>query len=136
MRKHKISIEKVQKAFNDAIKRHDKRCMVKDYEPCCGQLECSHFFTVGSSPSLRFFPPNAYTQCQKHHWKHHNDREFQKVDYYGLFMEYNHGEDLDFMERARHKYIKYDDELKAEIIRLCNEDKLEELKKLIEEKLS
>ena len=70
--KNKISLPKVQEAFNSAIKRRDRRCMVRDYEPCCGQLECSHFFSVGSSPALRFYPPNAYTQCQKHHWKHHN----------------------------------------------------------------
>ena len=39
------------------------------------------------------------------------------------------------MEVLRHRYIKYDDDLKAEIIRLCNADKLDELQKLIEEKL-
>jgi hypothetical protein len=39
------------------------------------------------------------------------------------------------MNTLRHKYIKYTDELKAEIIRLCNADKLDELQKLIEEKL-
>ena len=27
------------KMTGDAIKRQDKRCMVKDYEPCGGQLE-------------------------------------------------------------------------------------------------
>lgn len=39
------------------------------------------------------------------------------------------------MENIRHKYIKYTDDLKAEIIRLCNADKLDELKELIEENL-
>ena len=71
MRKNKISLDKVQEAFNSAIKRRDMRCMIRDFEPCCGQLECSHYYTVGSSPSLRFYPPNAYAQCQKHHLKHH-----------------------------------------------------------------
>jgi len=49
MRKNKIPIDKVQEAFNSAIKRRDMRCMIRDYEPCCGQLECIHFFTVGSA---------------------------------------------------------------------------------------
>ena len=88
MRKHKISLDKVQKAFNDAIKRRDCRCMIKDYEPCYGQLECSHFYTVGANPSLRFYPPNAYAQCQKHHWNHHNKKESAEV--YEQWMHENH----------------------------------------------
>ena len=39
------------------------------------------------------------------------------------------------MNILRFKFIKYTDDLKAEIIRLCNEDKLDELQTLIEEKL-
>jgi hypothetical protein len=39
------------------------------------------------------------------------------------------------MQTARNKFIKYDDELKAEIIRLCNADKLNELTELIKERL-
>lgn len=133
MRKNKIPLSKVQEAFNAAIKRRDGRCMVRDYEPCCGELECSHFFTVGSSPSLRFYPPNAYAQCQKHHWKHHNDRKW--MYYYENWMKEWHLEDYCKMVVYKHKYIKYDDNLKAEIIRLCNEDRLEELKTLIEGEL-
>ena len=132
MRKHKIPIEKVQEAFNAAIKRRDCRCMVKDYEPCSGQLECSHFYTVGSSPSLRFYPLNAYTQCQKHHWNHHNKEEPFYMNWIAEF----HKMDFFWMLTAKNRYIKYTDELKAEIIRLCNEDKLEELKELIEQRLS
>lgn len=30
MRKNKISIDKVQEAFNAAIKRRDGRCMIRD----------------------------------------------------------------------------------------------------------
>lgn len=127
MRKHKIPLDKVQKAFNDAIKRRDCRCMVRDYEPCGGALEASHFFNVGSNPALRFFPPNCYTQCSKHHWKHHNVTERTYVEY----MECEHQEDLTFMQYARCRYIHYTDELKSEIIKLCNEDKLEELTELI-----
>ena len=135
MRKHKISLDKVQKAFNDAIKRRDNRCMVKDVEPCFGQLECSHYFTVGGSPSLRFYPPNAYTQCQKHHWNHHNKREAFFVNVYYHWMIDYHREDMAKMNILRFKFIKYTDGLKAEIIRLCNEDRLDELTELIEQEL-
>ena len=133
MRKRKIPIEKVQKAFNDAIKRRDGKCMINDFDSCCGQLECSHYLTVGSSPSLRFYPLNAYAQCQKHHWKHHNVTD--GFIPYDKFLELEHRADIGKLYDLKNRYIKYDDELKAEIIRLCNEDKLEELKKLIEENL-
>lgn len=131
MRRHKISIDKVQEAFNSAIKRRDMRCMVRDYETCCGELECSHFFSVGSSPSLRFYPMNAWTQCQKHHFNHHNKKE----EFYAYWLSENHESELLHLAQLRTKYIKYTDELKAEIIRLCNADKLDELKELIEGEL-
>lgn len=131
MRKNKISLDKVQEAFNSAIKRRDMRCMIRDYEPCCGHLEASHFFTVGSSPALRFYPPNCYAQCQKHHFNHHN----KEVPFYLNWISQNHFMEWQLMESLRHRYIKYTDELKAEIIRLCNADKLDELKELIEENL-
>lgn len=133
MRRHKISLDKVQEAFNSAIKRRDLRCMIKDYEPCFGQLECSHFFTTGANPSLRFYPPNAYAQCQKHHWKHHNDKKCSC--WYENWMKQEHLADYDKMVFLRHRFIKYDDELKSEIIRLCNEDKLDELTELLEKEL-
>ena len=131
MRRKNIFISKVQQAFNSAIKRRDRRCMIQDYEPCCGGLECSHFFTVGSSPSLRFYPLNAWAQCQKHHFNHHNKKE----DFYGCWLSENHESELLHLTQLKNKYIKYTDELKAEIIRLCNADKLNELKTLIEENL-
>lgn len=135
MRKHKISLSKVQEAFNAAIKRRDKKCMIRDYEPCCGQLECSHFYTVGSSPSLRFYPPNAYAQCQKHHWKHHNVWTCDDPYSYDSFLLCNHEQEVNQMGSMAYRYIKYTDDLKAEIIRLCNADKLDELKELIEENI-
>ncbi len=133
MRKHKISLEKVQKAFNDAIKRRDCKCVIKDFEPCYGGLEASHFFTVGGNPSLRFYPPNAYAQCSRHHWNHHNKKESANV--YKNWLLENHFEEADFMARNRNNFIKYTDELKAKIIELCNADKLDELKELIEGEL-
>ena len=138
MRKSKISLNKVQEAFNAAIKRRDGRCMIRDHEPCSGQLECSHFYTVGSSPSLRFYPLNAYAQCQKHHWKHHNAKDWSDENYNRYFdwLNENHREELEIMSALRGRYIKYTDELKAEIIRLCNENKLDNLKRLIETELT
>ena len=133
MRRHKISLDKVQSAFNDAVKRRDCRCMIRDYEPCYGQLECSHFFTVGGNQTLRFYPPNAYTQCSKHHWKHHNDKKCSCL--YENWMKENHLEDYNTMILMRHKIIKYDDDLKSHIIKLCNENRLDELTELIEKEL-
>lgn len=135
MRKHKIPLDKVQKAFNDAIKRRDARCMIKDCEACYGQLECSHYHTVGSHPSLRFYPPNAYAQCQKHHWNHHNRKEPALVNTYYHWIIGYHYNDVQKMEELKNRYIKYTDELKAEIISLCNADKLDELTELIEKEL-
>ena len=133
MRKNKIPMKKVQVAFANAIKRRDCRCMIKDYDPCCGQLECSHFFTQGSTPSLMFYPLNAYAQCSKHHQKHHNDKEWKGA--YEEWLSYNHNADLEKMQRMKNKVIKYDDDLKATIIRLCDYNKLAELTELIEEEL-
>lgn len=135
MRKHKIPIQKVQEAFNSAIKRRDCRCMIKDYEPCYGQLECSHYYTVGSSPSLRFHPLNAYAQCQKHHWKHHNVWNKNDEWSYDSFMWKKNSTVARDLEQKKFFFIKYTDELKAEIIRLCNADRLDELKELIEREI-
>lgn len=131
MRKHKIPLSKVQDAFNAAIKRRDRRCMVRDNEPCCGELECSHFFTVGANQSIRFYPYNAYAQCQRHHFNHHN----KQYGFYGEWMKENHNAEYEYMLQARHRFIKYTDALKSEIIRLCNEDRLGELRALIEGEL-
>lgn len=131
MRKGKISLDKVQDAFNAAIRRRDSACMVRDYEPCSGPLECSHFHTVGGNPALRFYPPNAYAQCQRHHWNHHN----RKGSFYAEWLDARHPADSRYMLDKRHAHIKYTDELKSEIIRLCDADRLDELKGLIESQL-
>lgn len=54
---------------------------------------------------------------------------------YDNWISENHFEKAVYIIEHRNRYIKYTDELKAEIIRLCNADKLDELKELIEEKL-
>lgn len=131
MRKNNIPLRRVQKAFADAIKRRDKTCVVYDYEPCFGGLECSHLFTQGGNPSLMFYPPNAYTQCHRHHCNHHS----KKNPFYLEWISVTHMEDYSEMQHLRGCYIKYTDSLKAEIIKLCNEDKLGELKELIKKEL-
>lgn len=134
MRRKNIPMKKVQVAFSNAIKRRDCRCMIKDYEPCSGSLECSHYFTQGANPSLMFYPPNAYAQCASHHWKHHNKIECSEM-YKNRLLEMGKKKELEKMEFLRSKYIKYSDELKLEIIRLCETDNLSELKQLIEREL-
>ena len=132
MRKRRIPFAKVQRLFNSAIKRRDYKCMIRDFEPCFGQLECSHFFSVGSSPALRFYPYNAWTQCSNHHARHHN----VTTETYRTWLLENYPDKVEFMERHKSSYLKYTDWLKAEIIRLCREDKLEELARLIEKELA
>ena len=81
--------------------------------------------------------PHASSEVSPpHQWKHHNVWKYgdNLISYQG-WLEEHHRQDLEKMEILRHRYIKYDDDLKAEIIRLCNADKLDELQKLIEEKL-
>ncbi|MCR5725409.1 MAG: recombination protein NinG [Treponema sp.] len=124
----KIPIEKVQEAFNAAIRWRDGRCMVKDCELCSGQLECSHFFSVGANPALRFYPPNAYTQCHVHHWRHHNKAE----PFYTDWMKKQHPADFERMEKMRHRYIKYSNALKAEILQLCMFGQLDALTRLLD----
>lgn len=134
MRHSKIPMKKVKAAFSDAIKRRDGRCMIRDYEPCCGPLECSHFFTQGSSPSIMFYPPNAYAQCSRHHRNHHNRLEYADV-YRNRLVEMGKSDEIERMAVMRCRTVKYTDELKSEIIRLCGCDRLDELKKLIERNL-
>lgn len=131
MGKSKISIKKVQKAFSAAIRRRDARCMIKDEEPCSGSLECSHFFTQGSSPSLMFYPANAYAQCARHHFNHHQKKE----PFYMNWLMSTHETAFIEMQSLRHCFIKYTDELKEKIIKLCNEDRLNELQSLLKMEL-
>lgn len=123
--KGKIKTKEVQKAFSHAIIRRDKRCMIQDYETCYGRLECSHFFTQGSTPSLMFYPYNAYAQCTKHHFNHHNKKEDK--DLYRTWLEENHPCELSYMESVKNHYIKYTQDVKATIINYCNNDDLEGL---------
>ena len=55
--------------------------------------------------------------------------------YKNRLLEMGKKKELEKMEFLRSKYIKYSDELKLEIIRLCETDNLSELKQLIEREL-
>ena len=57
------------------------------------------------------------------------------ADVYEKWLCENHWKERCDMSLFRRSFIKYTDELKSEIIRLCNADKLDELQKLIEENL-
>lgn len=134
MKKNKVSIKEVQTAFSKAIRRRDNICMIKDYEPCYGGLECSHFFTQGANLSLMFYPPNAYSQCRRHHWNHHNKKDSCNV--YKDWLIQNKKKDFEKMGILRTRYIRYTDELKRKIIKLCNDDSLDDLSTLIEKELA
>lgn len=130
---NRVSMKNVQQAFSQAIRQRDCICMIRDNEPCFGELQCSHFFTQGSSPSLMFYPMNAYAQCSRHHWNHHNKKECKNV-YFNFMKDYHHDE-LAFMNRNRNKSIRYTNDLKRKIIKLCRENRLEDLRDLIRAEL-
>lgn len=133
MKKKRIPLAKVKEAFSKAIKRRDMRCMIKDFTPCEGGLECSHYHTQGANPCLMFYPPNAHTQCSLHHFRHHHNLE--NGDFYDEWMKENEKVELSYMMYAKHGYIKYTNELKEQIIKLCNADKLDDLAELIREEI-
>ena len=105
--------------------------MVRDSEPCVGPLECSHYFTQGSSPALMFHPWNAHAQCAMHHLNHHSRRE----RFYNHWMVRNMRSRLEFIEARRYRYIKYDVLTLREIARMCNEDRLDDLAEYINGRL-
>lgn len=119
MKKKKIKLTDVQKEFNRMIVRRDKFCRVRDnIYHCKGNLQCSHFFTVGANSSLRFYPYNAFTQCAGHHLAHHHRDPL----FYARYMQDNWASELEFMEPARKVVVHYSQENLAEIIKLCKQD--------------
>lgn len=131
--KGNVKIREVQIEFSHAIIRRDKVCQIRDFEPCYGRLECSHFHTQGSTPSLMFYPFNAYAQCSKHHFNHHNKKE-DKLMYYNYLLA-NHPEELVYMESVKNNYIKYTQDVKKDILYFCKTDRLDELAEYIKELL-
>lgn len=129
MKKKKLSISKVQEAFNKAIVRRDSACMVKNDNPCSGQLQCSHFYPVGGNSGLRFYPYNAFTQCAGHHFSHHNRDPF----FYPKWMQEHCPEELKWMESVRGIPVRYSQYVLSCIYESCKEDDLETVREIVRE---
>ena len=126
-KKRKIKTTAVQAEFNAMIKRLGKRCWVKDDTPCSGQLQCSHYFPVGGNGGLRFYPFNAFPQCAGHHITWHQRNPL----FYTRWMEINYPEELIWMESVRGIPVRYTQEVLADIMELCRNDKVWELRDYI-----
>jgi len=123
--KKKLTVSKVQELFNAAIRRRDNCCMTA-HSPCSGNLECSHFFARGGNGSLRFYPPNCFTQCSAHHFEYHNRNPMplvRVIESYGK---------LEWMEAARRKTIKYTQAVLETVAAYCLKDQMRDLTKYIE----
>ena len=113
-----------ERAFAAAVKRRDKICRIRDYSPCSGRLECSHFHTRGASQALMFYPYNAFAQCAEHHRQHHCSKN---GGFYGEWLEDRFPDEAEWMRRHRADFVKYTDENLAEIARLCEANDLDGL---------
>lgn len=125
--KKKYTTAKVQDLFNAAIRRRDGHCVMY-HSPHAGQLEASHFFTVGGNGAMRYHPDNCHTQCTKHHFsEYHMDNTLP----YTRWME-KYVPNLEWMETHRKREVKYNQANLEVIADLCIHDKLRELKRFIE----
>ena len=124
-KKKKLTPAKVQAIFNTAIRRRDGGCVTNDVT-CKGRLECSHFFTRGGNGGLRFHPDNAHAQCSNHHFEYHNRNPLP----YTRWMEEHVS--IPALEALKTKTVRYTQPVLKEIVRLCDEDKLDELKEYVE----
>ena len=126
-KKKKLSVTKVQEAFNKAIVRRDSMCMVRNGDACSGGLQCSHFFPVGGNSGLRFYPYNAFAQCAGHHLAHHNRDPL----FYSRWMQSHCPAELKWMESVRGIPVRYTQAVLAEIYEACNNDNLYEVRRII-----
>lgn len=128
----KITLVRVQKEFNSMICRVGQMCRVRDNTPCSvvdkeHPLQCSHFFTVGGNGGLRYYPFNAFPQCAGHHIAHHQRNPL----FYAEFMQNNYPDELEWMESVRGKTLRYTQEVLANILSYCVNDKVWELRDYI-----
>lgn len=120
----KLTATKIQPLFNAAIVRRDGSCITSGRRE---MLQCSHYFTVGASPALRFYPPNAHAQTAREHLLfHHAD-----VLPYTEWMQANVHQ-LDWMKAARKMTAKFSQATLEHIAVLCRADRLDELTIYIE----
>ena len=118
----KLTVTKVQDAVNYAIRMRDGTCINHD-ETCKGNLEASHFFGKGGNGCLRFYPPNIHGQCSKHHFDHHQRNPLCYVKW----MQENCPEELEWMESARRRVVKYSQPVLRDIYDLARRGALDEL---------
>ena len=128
----KLTKKKVQDTFNEAIRKRDGRCTYDLPHNCSASLQCSHFFPIGSNDALRFYPPNAWTQCAAIHMEHHNRNPLVYV----RWMEENFASSLEYMESVRKRTVKYSQPVLKDIYALCREGKIEALTAYIENLLN
>jgi uncharacterized DUF497 family protein len=121
----KLTTSKVQEIFNAAIRRRDGRCMTPE-GPCSGNLECSHFYAKGGNGSLRFYPPNCWTQCSRHHFDFHNRNVMPYVDLM------QNVDQAHWMKRARGCTIRYGQETLHMVVAYCKADDLDGLTDYVE----
>jgi hypothetical protein len=102
----------VQNAFNKAVVERDGRCVI------CGrsegvQLQCSHFFPVGSHSGLRFHPDNAYCMCARCHISHHQRDPYLYVKWF----QKNKPLVLTYIDSVKNEVVHYDQPLLESILR-------------------
>ncbi len=119
----------VQQAVNKAIIRRDTRCVT------CGtrmNLSASHYYAVGSSPSVRFYSKNIHTQCLECHRAYERDETT-----YDDYLEEKFSTDTLFkLSWMAHRVCKLADFDLKEIKKLANgydgsNDNLEKIDKIV-----
>lgn len=123
-KKPKLKLKQVQAEFNAMIRRIEKVCATSGETR---ELQASHFFSVGGSGALRFYPPNVHSQTKGEHFRFHNIDPMPYVS----FMQSSVPEFL-LMQRMRTATIKYNQETLRHILALCKQNNTKELKNYIE----
>lgn len=124
----KLTAAKVQPFFNAAIREADGHCCTCPKEI---ELQSSHFFEVGGSGALRFYPPNVHAQCGGCHLDYHN----RTVLPYTRWMQ-NNVPQLEWMERARKVTIRYKQADLEQIKAWAQAGYLELIKQWVEDRIN
>jgi hypothetical protein len=131
MKQKAIKISALQKIVNEAVRKRDEVCMVRDGKrSCSGVLTASHYFSVGGNSTWRFYPPNIHCQCLLHHGVHERRQE---PFFYTDWMEKYFPEELQFMQDNWGVILRYNQVVRREIKKLALAGDLEGLKDYIEQ---
>ena len=126
----KIKISALQKIVNEAVRKRDGDCKIRDGKrQCGGVLTASHYFSVGGNSTWRFYPPNIHCQCLLHHGVHERRQE---PFFYTAWMERHQAEALEYMTKHWGVVIRYTQPIRAEIKKLAQAGELDKLQALIE----